>query len=375
MIDGIYQSVIVFFITWLLFHPAMNVSSNGLDINDTGRLGSYVASSAIVVVNVYILMNTYRWDWLMVTLACVSALLIFFWTGVYSCFTAGAYFYHTAQHVYGQPTFWAVTLLTVAICLLPRFAAKAFQKIFLPYDVDVIREQIRQGKFKHLDEVQPGEVASQVIGKHGTGAMGEGGSAPGTSSATAVASPTTAEHGHLSMDEDRKPIYPPSVSQTTNTHNDRSQNGSDGTDYITARPISIEAADRERELGRRPLSGNLSPIEALSPATTNERPPLDRTLTPHSPMLERMTTPLSRPLSQVSTGERPRPSFERLRTSMDRTRPSFENFPDMTSAAQLSRVESRHSEPNSPVLSPTSPLRGRREFPLSPLGHKGGYDR
>jgi len=53
---------------------------------------------------------------------------------------------------------------------------------------------------------------------------------------------------------------------------------------------------------------------------------------------------------------------------MDRTRTSFESCRDMTSAYQLQRVESSHSEPQTP-LSPVS-TRGRREFPLSPLSRR-----
>ena len=334
-IDGIYQSVIVFFMAWLLFQPAVNVASNGLDVNDNRRIGVYVANATIVVVNVYILMNTYRWDWLMVTLVSFSALLIFFWTGVYSSFTASSYFYKAAVQVYAQPTFWAVTVLTVAICLLPRFACKAFQKIFLPYDVDVIREQIRQGKFKYLEEVQPGAVASHVLtldGKlNGNGAAAADDAAPKRTGA--------------SMEEDRKPIYPPSIGeQTTATHNNRSQNGSDGTDYINARPVSVDDGER------RPMSGQLSAIQS------------------------------PRPLSTISVA-RARPSFDRLRTSMDRTRPSFESCRDMTSAYDLSRVESTHSDPNSPALTPVSTrgalspvsTRGQREFALSPLSRRAQY--
>jgi phospholipid-translocating ATPase len=41
--------------------------------------------------------------------------------------------------------------------------------------------------------------------------------------------------------------------------------------------------------------------------------------------------------------ERPRPSYDRMRASMDRVRPSFEASNDFTSAARLARVESSHS--------------------------------
>ncbi|KAK5277297.1 phospholipid transporting ATPase, partial [Cryomyces antarcticus] len=138
MIDGLYQSLICFFMTYLVFSPATFATESGQNVNDGKRMGVYVANATIVVVNVYILLNTYRWDWLMVLITAISILLIWFWTGVYSAFTAGFTFYEAAPQVYTQLSFWALTLLTIVICLLPRFAVKAFQKIYYPRDVDII---------------------------------------------------------------------------------------------------------------------------------------------------------------------------------------------------------------------------------------------
>lgn len=281
--DGIYQSVICFFMAYLVFRPATFVTSDGLSVDDTKRMGVYVACATIAVVNIYILLNTYRWDWLMLLLVSLSILLIYWWTGVYSAFSSSAYFYKAAPQVYGQLTFWLQNLLTVAICLLPRFTVKAFQKVFLPYDVDVVREQIRLGKFSYLNQyeayVPPKAVSSQSSSDISQPVKsGLGGSAP--------------------LQDDERPIYPPSVAPTGTTHNPRSQNGSDGTDYTGPR-LSLEQPTR---------------------------PSFDR----------------------------PRPSFDRMRNSMDRIRPSYEASNDFTSAALLTRMESSHS----PVHSPTRSVHG-----------------
>ena len=274
MFDGIYQSVICFFMPYLLFAPAASVTESGLNVDDNKRMGVYVACSTIAVVNTYILMNTYRWDWLMLLLVAISILLIFFWTGVYTAFTASAQFYKAAPEVYGTLTFWTLFLLTISICLLPRFSIKAFQKVFLPRDIDVIREQVRQGKFKYLDQY---EAYIPPDGK-----------APSASSSDMSAPTKTAPSAPDIVADDERPIYPPSIAATGTTHNPRSQNGSDGTDY-----------------------------------------------TGHKSSLERPTRP---------SFDRPRPSFERMRDSMDRIRPSYEASNDFTSAALLTRVESSHSD-------------------------------
>lgn len=294
MLDGIYQSAICFFMAYLVFAPANFVTFNGLNINDTKRVGVYVGCAAIVVVNIYVLINTYRWDWLMLLLVAFSILLVWFWTGVYGAASGSGFFHNAAPQVFGQLSFWVLTLLTVVICLGPRFAVKAFQKIYLPRDVDIIREQVRQGKFSYLDQYEayvPPKITS-----------------PAASDFSQPLKPD--QRTPIVVADDERPIYPPSVAATGTTHNPRSQNGSDGTDYSRNR-LSLD-----------------QPI----------RPSFDR----------------------------PRPSFDRMRNSMDRIRPSFEASNDFTSAALLTRMESSHSHESSPsqsqyaspLQSPSRPIHG-----------------
>lgn len=228
MFDGIYQSLICFFMPYLLFAAANFVTSDGLSVNDNKRVGVYVACATIVVVNVYILLNTYRWDWLMLLLVAISILLIWFWTGVYTAFSSSDQFYKAAPEVYGQLSFWVTSLLTVIICLLPRFTAKAIQKIYFPLDVDIVREQVRQGKFKYLDKYE----AYVPQGKASSAASSD------------VSNPAKAVHGYQTpLADDERPIYPPSVAATGTTHNPRSQTGSDGTDY-TGHKTSLDRPTR-----------------------------------------------------------------------------------------------------------------------------------
>ncbi|KAH9224791.1 P-type ATPase-like protein [Leptodontidium sp. 2 PMI_412] len=275
MIDGMYQSVILFYMAYLAFRPGNFVTHNGLNIDDRERFGVYIAPAAILVINTYILLNTYRWDWLMLLLVIVSSLLVWFWTGVYSAFKSSDYFYKAATEVFAQPTFWAVTCLSIVLSLAPRFFIKAIQKIYFPYDVDIIREQVRQGKFEHLDK--PGKSATEDTMSNGS-----------TSTSYEIAKPSKHTH-YPSVDEDQRPIYPPSVAPTATTHNPRSQNGSDGTEF------------------------------------TRHRPSVDQ-------------PPYNRP-----SMDRARPSYDRIRASMDRIRPSYEQSNDFTSAALLTRLESSHS--------------------------------
>jgi len=147
-------------------------------------MGVYVACATIVVVNTYILINQYRWDWLFVLIITISILLVYLWTAIYSAFKSVGQFYQTAGQIYGSPSFWATSAVTVFVCLLPRMASKVVQKLFFPRDIDIIREQVKQGKFAYLYQ-----------------------------------------------DDEMRPMYPPSVAPTATTAGKRgSGNGSDGTD-------------------------------------------------------------------------------------------------------------------------------------------------
>jgi len=294
MADGLYQSAICYFMAHLLFQAATFEDENGRGIADRNRMGVYVACAAIVVINSYILLNTYKWDWLMVLVCVISSLLIFAWTGIYSSFEASFQFYKAGSEVYGALTFWILTLLTVIICLLPRFSIKYFQKNYMPYDVDIVREQVRQGKFKYLDDYEAYVPPNMTKDMSGT-------SSEQTEEGLAQTNGQQKHGRYDSMAESQRPIYAPSEAPTKDTRQPHSQTGSDGTDRT------------------KPSFDVMMPHEedATTPDKLRRRPSLERV----------------------------RSSFERPRQSFDKLRPSFEGSRDFTSAALLQRMESQYSQP------------------------------
>lgn len=323
MIDGLYQSVICFYMAYLVFAPATFSTESGRDINDYKRIGVFIATAAVIVVNTYILLNTYRWDWFMVLITTISVLLIWLWTGAYTSFTDGFTFYGAAAQCYGSLTFWCTLLLTIIICLLPRFSSKAIQKIYFPRDIDIVREQIRQGRFAYLKDMDPNDVASGTVSP-------QQGKALDSASSSDISKPMDAHkissnpinHGR---DDDTRPIYPPSIAPTATTRggNTHSQNGSDGTEYM------YHGRDRS--------------VERVLPVLTNVSSRYSNDGGPQSPTVA--TNPFDTPIVGRSSLDRPRPSFERFRSSMEGARPraSFEQANDFTSAAYLTKVESTAS--------------------------------
>lgn len=327
MLDALYQSVIVWFMAYLMFAPATFNTEDGRDIDDGKRIGVYSATAAVVVVNTYVMMNTYRWDWLTVLINVLSTLFLWFWTGVYSSTTDGFTFHGSAAQVYGQLSFWAFLFYAVILCLLPRFAIKSAQKMFFPYDVDIVREQIRQGKFDYLKHESA--LAPSAPGEKDA-SFGDG----SESDQSKKKQPDMSE-----VSEDLRPIMNSSVapSAASRTH---APAGSDGTtDYAVSETPGVS-----REQTRR----------------STEVPPV---------ITEDMPGPMRPGFDRASPSyERSRPSFDRFRSSMDRVRPSFEQSTDFTSAAHLMRMESSDYVP-----SPSTPTRDRRSW--GPLPRQSSENR
>lgn len=264
---------------YLLYSVANFQNPNGLGIDDRERIGVLVGTCAVLASNTYILLNTYRWDWLTVLINVLSSLLIFFWTGVYSAGTLAEFFYQAAPEVYSALAFWVVLLVTVWICLMPRFMIKSIQKVFFPYDVDIIREQVTLGKFKYLDQFEAyvPPHAAEVATK------------PSRSDASATSSDLSkpiqpALKRDPMVQDDERPIYPPSAAPTMTTHNPRSQNGSNSTNYAGSLDFGLHrrpswdptASERKRNSGHSAeyQGGLLARVES-----TNGDPQ-----SPHSPL-------------------------------------------------------------------------------------------
>lgn len=247
MADGLYQSVICFFMPYMLYKAANFATESGRDISDRTRMGILVATCAVLASNTYIMMNTYRWDWFTGLINAISSLLIFLWTGIYSSFTSSGQFYQSAAEVYGALSFWVVLLVTCMISLLPRFTYNAVQKVFFPLDVDIIREQVTMGKFKRLDaydDVLPPKVEEVAAVSSDESA---------TSSEIAKPIQPIMKQDPFNPDEEQS-YYSPSVAHT-NGHNPRSQNGSNGTNYTASldqypRPQSVDYVRRSHERTR-----------------------------------------------------------------------------------------------------------------------------
>lgn len=232
MLDGIYQSVMCFFMPYLMYRPANFETMSGLTISDRTRVGVVVAACAIMSSNFYVMLNSYNWDWLTVLINCISSLLLFFWTGVFTSGSLSYIFYGAAHEVYGTLNFWIILLLTIIMAILPRFVVKSVQKVFFPYDTDIIREQISAGKFdylKNLEQYAPPPSGSDNDNETTTGFINSSDSSGGSTDYGKPIEPK--QDGGGNEDDDRSVYVSPIANIDENGHlrhsnNPHSQDGS-----------------------------------------------------------------------------------------------------------------------------------------------------
>ncbi|KAI9284134.1 hypothetical protein BC943DRAFT_338398 [Umbelopsis sp. AD052] len=137
VIDAIYQSVICFFLPYLLLIGG-SVDPAGKDINGVFELGTIVSGISVFVVNLFVGLTLHAWTWLQVAVITVSTLFYFLWVAIYSQFNV--FTFAGQVDLFGLGYFWLVLIVTIVACFLPRVAAMHYMHQYRPYDNEIIRE-------------------------------------------------------------------------------------------------------------------------------------------------------------------------------------------------------------------------------------------
>ncbi|KAH3678349.1 hypothetical protein WICMUC_001582 [Wickerhamomyces mucosus] len=152
MVDGIYQSLMSFFIPYCLYYKTGFVSHNGLNLDHRYWMGTIVATIAAISCNIFIMMHLNNWDWFSLLFIALSILIIFAWTGIWSSTLTSQEYYKSAAQLYGNASFWACLFIGIICCLLPRFVCDVYAKVYQPKDSDIIRELVLKGEFDQYPE-------------------------------------------------------------------------------------------------------------------------------------------------------------------------------------------------------------------------------
>ncbi|RGB34694.1 hypothetical protein C1646_701333 [Rhizophagus diaphanus] len=140
MLEGIYQSVICFFVSYFAYQKG--------SVNDKGRtpdyleMGTTMAVACITMANLFTGFNAQCWTIFHYISVFGSIALILLYIAVYSLIPFSA-IYGFNYSVFGGGVFWFCILLTVIISMLPRYSWKYYQRNYRPIDVNIIQEIIK----------------------------------------------------------------------------------------------------------------------------------------------------------------------------------------------------------------------------------------
>ncbi|KAJ7182905.1 phospholipid-transporting ATPase 1 [Mycena crocata] len=147
MLDGLYQSGVMFFIPWLVWSFGLAVSWNGKGIDSLADFGTTVAVAAILTANTYVGLNTHYWTVLTWVVVFGSTIVMMLWILIFSFFVS-VDFIDEATVLFGELTFWTTVVVASLIALAPRFIVKYYSTVYLPLDKDIVREMWVKGDLK-----------------------------------------------------------------------------------------------------------------------------------------------------------------------------------------------------------------------------------
>lgn len=90
MFDGLYQSVICFFIPYLVFAASTSINAGGQDFSIV-EFGTTVAACAVTVANLYVGLHIRYWTWMVFVIIIGSTIIFHLWIIVYSQFPVFAF--------------------------------------------------------------------------------------------------------------------------------------------------------------------------------------------------------------------------------------------------------------------------------------------
>ncbi|KAJ7054208.1 phospholipid-transporting ATPase 1 [Mycena amicta] len=147
MLDGLYQSAVMFFIPYCIWTLGLAISWNGKGIDSLADFGTTVAVAAIFTANSYVGMNFNYWTVLTWIVVYGSTILMMAWIVIFSFFVSVDFMDEVAV-LFGELTFWTTVCLTSLIALAPRFIVKYYVTVYHPLDKDIVREMWVKGDLK-----------------------------------------------------------------------------------------------------------------------------------------------------------------------------------------------------------------------------------
>lgn len=145
MLEALWQSLVVFYMPYFAYRQSTI---------DMSSLGDLWALAPVIVVNMLLAMDIFRWNWIVHAFVwgtiAATTICLFVIDSIWFLPGYGAIF-----HIMGTGLFWLLLLIIVAAAMVPHFVIKAFTEYFTPSDIQVAREI---EKFENVNQVNRSEV-------------------------------------------------------------------------------------------------------------------------------------------------------------------------------------------------------------------------
>ncbi|KEP52384.1 phospholipid-translocating P-type ATPase [Rhizoctonia solani 123E] len=140
MLDGIYQSAIIFFFIFYAYHTTTS-RTDGYDVS-MYEFSTTMVVATVMSVNAFNGLNTRAWTgwvWFAVT---IGVILVWAYTAIYSLIRPSAFYtpaYGNTYYLFRSAYFWFGIPIAFCLALAPRYISKTLRLIEFSTDIDIMR--------------------------------------------------------------------------------------------------------------------------------------------------------------------------------------------------------------------------------------------
>jgi len=140
MIDGVYQSAVIYFIIqYAYFSTTARSDGYGVGLYE---FSTTMAIAAVLTANLCNGLNTSVWTGWVFFATFLGVVLVWIYTAIYSLISPGWFVtpvYGNDHFLFRSAYFWLCLPITILFSLLPRYLAKAWKFGYMPDDIDIVR--------------------------------------------------------------------------------------------------------------------------------------------------------------------------------------------------------------------------------------------
>lgn len=149
VIEGLFQAAVIYFLSYCNFFGGQFVNMRGRPANYLQAFGVYIICASCLAVNIEVLLISKFWDIITVIVTIISCIFPFAWVCIYTSFISSQFFYGSIHIVFSSLPFWACTLLTTWLALVPRIMYQSIQSVVFPSPIDLAREEDKRQRKHH----------------------------------------------------------------------------------------------------------------------------------------------------------------------------------------------------------------------------------